>query len=139
MRSGVKMTLTVVLVLRSLLLTEKKKIPDGEHISREVHFTDAVVIKIKNYYGLAIHQNYNKSVDDMIKFVWESYFHWLSTHDDPQHDLWPTGQESWCGFNKGKETDSHYVHIHYKKLVLPEVKPVFRSSDMKHLEKCFNR
>lgn len=40
--------------------------------------------------------------------MWATYFHKLSTNDNPQHGLCPKGPESWCKFNKAQALNQTY-------------------------------
>lgn len=74
----------------------------------------------------------------MSKAVWAIYFHKLSSDAFPQHGLCPSGEDSWCGYNKALETNEEYTHKHsLPEAVLAAIKPVFRAlSDKNILEKC---
>ncbi|GFU72763.1 uncharacterized protein TNCV_3686951 [Trichonephila clavipes] len=76
------------------------KLSDNKPISGRGRLTDAEILLLQNYYGLAIRRNVGKSVADMSKSIWAIYFHKLSTDKNPQHALCPMGEESWCGYNK---------------------------------------
>ncbi|GFV72622.1 DUF1758 domain-containing protein [Trichonephila clavipes] len=73
---------------------------DNKPISGRGRLTDAKILLLQKYYGLAIRRNVGKSVADMSKSIWVIYFHKLSTDENPQHALCPMGEESWCGYNK---------------------------------------
>ncbi|GFT97511.1 uncharacterized protein TNCV_386821 [Trichonephila clavipes] len=76
------------------------KLSDNKPISGRGRLTDAEILLLQKYYGLAIRRNVGKSVADMSKSIWAIYFHKLSTDENPQHSLCPMGEESWCGYNK---------------------------------------
>lgn len=38
--------------------------------------------------------------------VWASFFHTLSTDDDPHHDRCPAGTESWCFFRRAEASNT---------------------------------
>ncbi|GFV10101.1 uncharacterized protein TNCV_3660531 [Trichonephila clavipes] len=76
------------------------KLSDNKPISGRGRLTDAEILLLQKYYGLAIRRNVGKSVADMSKSIWAIYFHKLSTDENPQHALCPMGEESWCGYNK---------------------------------------
>ncbi|GFW29571.1 uncharacterized protein TNCV_1549821 [Trichonephila clavipes] len=116
-----------------------RKLSDGKGISGRGRLTDNEILKLQQYYGLAIRRNMNY-VSDMFKAVWAIYFHKLSTDSVPQHSLCPTSPDTWSGFNKVKLLGVAYSH----KRSLPEpvllaIKPIFKSlSDKKLLQKCTN-
>ncbi|GFV94394.1 uncharacterized protein TNCV_3352321 [Trichonephila clavipes] len=76
------------------------KLSDNKPISERGRLTDAEILLLQKYYGLAIRKNVGKSVADMSKSIWAIYFHKLSTDENPQHALCSMGEESWCGYNK---------------------------------------
>ncbi|GFT58322.1 uncharacterized protein TNCV_2118331 [Trichonephila clavipes] len=76
------------------------KLSDNKPISGRGRLTDAEILLLQKYYGLAIRRNVGKSVADMSKSIWAICFHKLSTDENPQHALCPMGEESWCGYNK---------------------------------------
>ena len=55
--------------------------------------------------------------DGMRSAVWATLFHCLSTDDDPHHTRCPTGEDSWCFYQKAIATDEepgpHTEHIHH--------------------------
>ncbi|GBM54170.1 hypothetical protein AVEN_64518-1 [Araneus ventricosus] len=88
------------------------KLSDGKKISGRGRLTDAQILLIQKYYGLAIRRNTSKSVDEMSKSIWTIYFHKLSTDAKPQHGVCPMGSDSWCGFNKSLASGEKYIHKH---------------------------
>ncbi|GBM99775.1 hypothetical protein AVEN_101024-1 [Araneus ventricosus] len=70
------------------------KLSDEKKISGRGQLTDAQILLIQKYYGLAIRRNTSKSVDEMSKSIWAIYFHKLSTDAKPQHCLCPMGSDS---------------------------------------------
>ncbi|GFT58258.1 uncharacterized protein TNCV_2117901 [Trichonephila clavipes] len=85
------------------------KLSDNKPISGRGRLTDAEVLLLQKYYGLAIRRNVGKSVADMSKSIWAIYFHKLSTDENPQHALCPMGEESWCGYNKSIVSGEKYT------------------------------
>lgn len=116
------------------------KLSDGKKISGRGRLTDAEILQIQKYYGLAIRRNTLKSVEEMSKAIWAIYFHKLSTDDKPQHGLCPTGSESWCGFNSSLEIGEKYTHKHsLPEAVLLATKQIFRDLTNKELlSKCLH-
>ncbi|GFT12206.1 uncharacterized protein TNCV_4004871 [Trichonephila clavipes] len=88
------------------------KLSDNKPISGRGRLTDAEILLLQKYYGLAIRRNVGKSVADMSKSIWAIYFHKLSTDENPQHALCPMGEESWCGYNKSIVSGEKYTHKH---------------------------
>ncbi|GFV60499.1 uncharacterized protein TNCV_3471341 [Trichonephila clavipes] len=121
--------------LRSLKNNLKStKLSDNKPISGRGRLTDAEILLLQKYYGLAIRRNVGKSVADMSKFIWAIYFHKLSTDENPQHALCPMGEESWCGYNKSIVSGEKYTHKHsLPDAVLFKIKIFFRDITAKEL------
>ena len=63
---------------------------------------------LQNYFGLAIRKN----VGDIIAMqnsLMASLYHVSSTDDKPNHHMCPSDDNSWCGYNRNKET---FRHLH---------------------------
>ncbi|KAJ4444118.1 hypothetical protein ANN_05907 [Periplaneta americana] len=99
-----------------------KKLSDGKGVGGSKRLTDGMIDKLQNYYGQAIRNNLH-SLQDMRSAVWATYFHELSTDDDPQHGLCPKGDNSWCKYNR-KEPD--YKHHGLPESVMLAIKPIYR-------------
>lgn len=52
--------------------------------------TDALIKKLTKYYGLAIRRN-SESKDNMKKEIMATFYHLISTDENPQHQFCPTG------------------------------------------------
>lgn len=93
--------------LRKLKNTKKGvKLSDGKGISGKGRLTDGKIDMLQNYYGLAVRNNLN-DVNEMAKQIKAALFHVASTNEKPRHQLCPIGSDSWCGYQRDKET---YVH-----------------------------
>ena len=95
--------------------------------------TNAKASKLQKYYGRAIRQNIGNPIA-MKDAVWATYFHSISTDDDPHHTSCPMGEDSWCIFNKaealGAEMPSHG----------PETISTWLSKDVaKHINSIYHR
>ena len=72
--------------------------------------------------------------------VWASFFHKQSTDENPQRNLCPTGDNTWCKYNKSINNSSQYKH----KNSLPEpvmlaIKSIYRDlSDENLLKRCLH-
>ncbi|GFT02537.1 uncharacterized protein TNCV_1487531 [Trichonephila clavipes] len=73
------------------------KLSDNKPISGRGRLTDAEILLLQKYYGLAIRRNVGKSVADMSKSMWAIYFHKPSTDENPQHALCPMGEKVGAG------------------------------------------
>jgi len=86
--------------------------------------TEALVKKLSTYYGLAIRRNIN-SVEDMKKAIMATYYHMISTDENPRHENCPVGVDSWCTWQQakalGNEPEAHPAPLHpdVQKEILP--------------------
>lgn len=101
--------------------------------------TDAAVLQIQKYYGLAIKRNCSTSVHEMYESIWAEFYHLMSSNEDPKHGLCPDDDTTWCKYRlalKQKEYD-HNQHFHLPADVMNFIKPIFKDlSDKSLLEKC---
>ena len=76
----------------------------------------------------------------MRKAVWAVYFHTRSTDAEPLHTFCPTGNESWCGFNKAVASGDSKSFVHKNTIplsVMDAIKPIFNDlSHPKLLSRC---
>ena len=79
------------------------KLADGKGLASKGRLTDGKIDGFQNYYGLAVRENLN-DVDKMVKAIEASLYHVASTDGDPQHDLCPGGENSWCRYKRDKDT-----------------------------------
>ncbi|KAJ8868000.1 hypothetical protein PR048_031809 [Dryococelus australis] len=74
--------------------------------------------------------------------VWAENFHFLSSDEDPQNGLCPKSAESWCKYQQAKtkgECYEHADHFHLPRVVVEEMKPIFRDvSEPELLKKCLH-
>jgi hypothetical protein len=123
------------------LKAKTKKLPDGTPIGGRNRLTDAAILKLQTYYGLAIRRHTNKSVSEMKQAVWAVYFHVISSNDSPQHGACPKDPETtWCKYNlamaQNKEYD-HKKHFHLPANIMTFIKPIFQSlANPELLQKC---
>lgn len=125
--------------LRKLKSTKKAKLSDGKSLSGKNRLTDLAIQKIQLFYGLAIRRN-TASEKEMQKAVWATYYHILSSNENPTHQLCPPGNDSWCKYRKAIALDvtyDHSKHFHLSEVIMLELKPIFKQlSDPTLLKKC---
>ena len=122
--------------LKSKLGTRKLK--DGKGIGGKGRLTKRMIDKMQNYYGLAIRQNKN-NLEQMIKDAMAGLYHISSSDTNPQHDMCPEGEHSWCGWQRAKATKNYlYKHrIFLPKAVMDEVLPIYKDlTDRNLLSRC---
>lgn len=97
---------------------EKDVILNG---SKAGSLTEEKVKKLQGYYSGAIRKN-APDVAAMKLAIFATIYHCSSTNEDPQHDLCPVGDKSWCFWQRavaeGREPDDHSI---MKTFVRPEV------------------
>ncbi|GFW26174.1 uncharacterized protein TNCV_3396701 [Trichonephila clavipes] len=118
---------------------EKKKLSDGKTIGGKGRLTDAIISKLKTFYGNAIRAN-SHNVNEMRQAVWAVWAHTSSTDDEPKHWFCPKGKNSWCKYNVSVHNNTVNEFSH--KNILPKavsevIKPVFKNlSHLKLLRRC---
>lgn len=127
-------------LLRQLCKDSKgEKLSDGKPINGRGRLTSTVIDLLQNYYGMAIRANAN-NLQNMKKAVWATYFHKLSTDENPCHGLCPAGPASWCGYKRALATGGEYKHKNsLPSAVLEKIKPIYRHlADEKLLKRCLH-
>ena len=105
---------------------KKKPLSDGKVLGGRGRLTSSEIDQLQTYYGKAIRNNL-ANVKDMKKAIWATYFHRMSTDDKPMHSLCPTGDNTWCKFNKSKQDGSVYKHNNpLPQPVCDVIKPIYR-------------
>ena len=87
-----------------------------------------MIDNLSRYYGSAIRNN-SDSIVKMKNATWATYYHQQSTDKKPQHDKYPSGEKSWCPYQKALATTGLEGFKHeYTPLpddVLQEIKPIY--------------
>ena len=110
------------------------KLADGKGVSGKGRLTDAKIDLLQNYYGLAVRENLH-DIDKMAKAIKAFLYHVASSDDNPQHELCPDTEDSWCGYKKDPTTYHHKNGI--PKSIVELIEPIYESlSDESLLEKC---
>lgn len=127
--------------LRALKKTYgKTKLEDGKTIGGRNRLSNVEIDRLQEYYGLAIKRG-GSDLDQMKRNVWATFFHKISTDDNPQHSLCPAGPESWCGYNKAKANNLVYKHKHkIAHDIMVAIKKIFQDlADPNLLKKCLHQ
>lgn len=112
------------------------KLSDDKNLGGKGRLTDDKIDQLKRYYGLAIRRNLT-SVDEMKDAVWATYYHTLSSNEEPNHKLCPQGNDSWCGYKKALALNTTYHHNHtLPKPVMDVIKPVSDLTNIDLLKRC---
>lgn len=73
--------------------------------------TDTLIKKLTKYYGLAIRRNPN-SKEKMKKAIMATYYHMISTDEEPRHYFYPPGAESWCAYRVAEAKNEAQAYAH---------------------------
>ena len=113
----------------------RSKILDGKG-----KLSGKVIDNLNRYYELAIRHNFD-SVVKIKNAIWATYYHQQSKDDNPQHDMCPSGEDSWCPYQKALATTGveNFKH-NYTPLpadVMKAIQPVYKDlSKYELLERC---
>lgn len=86
--------------LRGLVEKNKSQHPMGG----KGRLTQEIIKRITNYYSWALKSN-STSVEDMPRAVMATFKHITSTDADPDHELCPPGEDSWCTHRSAEAKD----------------------------------
>ena len=128
---------------------EEKEIKTGKNAGKKRRskvlggkgkLTAKVIDNLSRYYGSAIRHNCD-SVSKMKNAIWATYYHQQSTDENPQHEKCPSGENSWCPYQKALATTEVENFKHdYNPLpqdVLKAIKPIYEDlSKDELLERC---
>ena len=74
-----------------------KKLEYGKSLRRKGCLTNARIDAIQNFYGLAIRDN-KGNTEKRSKEICAIPYHYANTTDKSMHTNYPTGHQSWCGY-----------------------------------------
>ena len=77
------------------------EVDDGKTIGRAGRLTDGLINSLQNYYGDAIRQN-KGDLQAMVRAGQASLLDTNPSDDHPRHHLCPTGERSWCGWQRAQ-------------------------------------
>lgn len=89
--------------------------------------TGKLIDELSIYFGLAIRRNC-ESVEKMKTAIWATLLHKISTDNHPQHDDCPTGENSWCSWQRAKSSNTLATYTHkslMSDIVYEAIKPVY--------------
>lgn len=117
--------------------TRLRNIKKEKKLGGKGKLTDALIKKITKYYGLAIIRN-SDSVEDMQRNVMATYWHMVSTDENPKHENCPAGEDSWCKFRVAESRGLEYTHPPpLDATVAKHIFPIFEDLSRKDLlERC---
>ncbi|GAB1860682.1 Mutator-like transposase domain-containing protein [Camponotus japonicus] len=89
--------------------------------------TNKLMQDLSLYYGLAI-RRHPDSVEEMRKEIWATYYHKISTDENPQHQYCPEDADSWCKWRQHEATGTLASFSHPPALnadVAEVLKPIY--------------
>ena len=116
------------------------RLEDGKTIGGTGRLSKSTIDKLQVYYGKAIRNN-SHDIQAMVNAVMAIWHHKHSTNDNPDHDLCPPGEHSWCGFQRDvARGTSEYEHNNpLPEAVANAILPIFESlSDEELLARCLH-
>lgn len=127
--------------LRSLIKrTGQARLEDGKGLGGRGRLTDKTIDNLQVYYEKAIREN-THDVGAMQNAIMAIWHHTQATDDNPDHDLCPPGEHSWCGFQRDQAkgtTDYHHNHP-LPAAVAKAILPCFEAlSDLDLLRRCLH-
>ena len=104
------------------------KLRDSKCIGGKGRLTDKVIDKLHYYSGKAMRNNTNNS-EAMENSIMATWNHIRSTDENPHHHLCPSGEHSWCGFQKDiAKGTSDVCHMQpLPEAICDEILPVFKA------------
>ena len=83
--------------LRNLRTKHKETLSDGKRISCHGCLTEKLINKLQNLYGIALHQNVNKTVHGMKEAIGAVLYHSTEFKETENCHLYcPRGTDTWC-------------------------------------------
>ncbi|XP_044581671.1 uncharacterized protein LOC123263182 [Cotesia glomerata] len=90
--------------------------------------TGKVIDKLTVYYGLSI-RRHGDSIEDMKSAIMVTFYHYGSTDENPNHDMYPKGEDSWCSYQRAEASGELDIYTQdYSSLppdVLKAIKPIY--------------
>lgn len=122
-----------------------KKLDDGKGIGGRGRLTAVRIDAMQNFYGKAIRDNKGNATA-MSKATHAILKHYSSTPENPRHEDCPSGNESWCSYNRDLATGqtTHCpIQDPLPQAVVNVIQPTFDRLGGKHFlagcEKCLDQ
>ena len=122
-----------------------KKLEDGKGIGGKGRLTAVRIDALQNFYGIAIRDNEGNATA-MSKATHAILKHYSSTHENPRHEDCPSGNESWCSYNRDLatgQTTHCLIQDPLPQAVVNAIQSTFDRLGDKHFlagcEKCLNQ
>ena len=120
---------------------------DGKGLGGKERLTQGVIDSMQTYYGRVIRKIVKKDIPDDQKItqmqsgIKAILYHRASSSSKPQHQYCPTGEQSWCEYQRdlAKQTQEYEHHDVLPEAVVKCIAPVFdRLSKTELLDKCLH-
>ncbi|XP_044586088.1 uncharacterized protein LOC123266122 [Cotesia glomerata] len=115
---------TVVVLVKKVLILRVKLVA----MKTPGRLTGKVIDKLTVYYGLSIRRHYD-SIEDMKSAIMATFYHYGSTDENPNHDMCPKGEDSWCSYQRAEASGELDTYTQdYSPLppdVLKAIKPIY--------------
>ena len=122
-----------------------KKLEDGKGIGGKGRLTTVRIDALQNFYGKAIRDNEGNATA-MSKATHAILKHYSSTPENPRHEDCPSGNESWCSYNRDLvtgQTTHCPIQDPLPQAVVNAIQPTFDRLGDRHFlagcEKCLNQ
>lgn len=105
------------------------------------NLTEEMIVKLTNYYRKAIKDN-SPHIEKMKSAIFASLYHLISSNEKPQHKSCPSGNDSWCFYNRAlasgqKMPDHNSMKNKLSEEVLAKILPVYqRLASNELLKRC---
>lgn len=108
-------------------------------LSGKGKLTGKLIDELSIYYGLAIRRNVD-SIADMKKEIFATLYHKISTDEVPRHENCPTGEKSWCDWQKARASKTLHAYKHKPAMpaqIYDAILPIYEDlSNEALLERC---
>lgn len=85
-----------------------------------------VIDTLQNYYEMAIRKNID-NLHNMFQAVSSTFYHKMSTDEEPKHGICPPGEGSWCKYQRSMVTKEPFSHKNSIPMaVLNKIKPIYK-------------
>lgn len=122
-----------------------KKLDDENRIGGRGRLTGTQINALQNFYGKAIRDNKGNAAA-MWKATHANLKHYSSTLENPQHEHFPAGKDSWCSYNRDVATGETMhcpIQDPFPQAVVKAIQPMFDRIGDKHFiagcEKCLDQ
>ncbi|CAN8029871.1 unnamed protein product [Ixodes persulcatus] len=120
-----------------------EKLKSKKGLGGKGKLTNVMMRKLTNYYATALKDN-APDVTKMQKGVYASLLHSYSTDEAPRHTACPSGEDSWCHYNRhnalvaaGKPSVQRPHRPAFTRDIAKELVPIYnRLSDRSLLQRC---